>query len=329
MNNKSQKLVSVIIPAYNIEKYISQTIESVIRQTYKNIEIIIVNDGSTDNTPKIIQEYSQKDKRVKVINQSNKGLSAARNSGLKIAKGEYLCIIDADDIMMPEKIESQFIFLEDNPLGDFTYSKVRYFINNTSDIYVRDLSTPNGTTSVYKKLLQSGNFISPNSVFFRRSVFDEFGGFDEKLRSSEDFDYWLYLSKRGVNFLHQDKYLTLCRSRKDSLTADSVTMYSSVINVFEKHIFNSRNKFLAKIMYTQYVKNIFLLYFSILRKPKSKNIDVMGVGSNFLSLSYYLNNIYMFLKKLKFLLTFKKINDKVLKDYLIFIESLKIYEPIS
>lgn len=325
MSSKLQKLVSIIIPAYNVENYVSQTLETIIRQTYHNMEIIIVNDGSTDGTEKIIQEYAKKDNRIIIFNQINKGLSAARNSGLKIAKGEYLCIFDADDIMMPEKIELQFNLLEDNPLGDFVYSKVLYFTTGVDDVYIRDLSTPNGATAVYKTLLRYGNFISPNSVFFKRSVFEKFGGFDENLRSSEDFDYWLHLAQNDVNILHLDKYLTLCRGRKDSLTSDSVTMYSSVISVFEKHIFKSKNKFLSKIMYPQYIKNKLLFYFSIIKRPKSKtkNESVFKNSNRFLSLNYFASNLFIFLRKIKFLLTFKKIDNKKIKDYLIFIESFK------
>jgi len=324
MNNKQQKLVSVIIPAYNIEKYISQTIESVICQTYKNIEIIIVNDGSTDNTDKIIQEYGKKDERIVIYNQLNKGLSAARNSGFKIAKGDYFCLIDGDDIMLPEKIESQIYFLEKNIFADFIYSKVYCFIDGTNNIYIQKMDNAS-SPYVYNKLLSYGNFISPNSVFFKRNIFDKLGGFDENLRSSEDFDYWLYLSKNEVNFLHQDKYLTLCRSRKDSLTSNSIRMYTTVISVFEKNI---GDRFLSKITHIQYLKNKFLLLFSILKKPKiSYSGDSKG-KTNLLSISYYANFLFTLLRRIKFLLTFRVVKDKKIKDYLISIESHKIYGKI-
>lgn len=322
MSNKQKKIVSVIIPAYNTEKYISQNIESVICQTYKNIEIIIVNDGSTDGTEKIIQEYSKKDKRIIIINQLNRGVSSARNSGFKIAKGEYFCIIDADDIMMPEKIESQLNFLEDNISADFTYSKVLYFFDGLYDIYAHNLATVNGV-NVYKKLLKYGNFIYTGTVFFRRNIFDKFGGFDEGLRSAEEFDYWLSLSRRGVNFLHQDKYLTLCRSRKDGLTSDSSTMYTTCITVFEKYINISGNKFSAYIKYPQYFKSKLLLYFLTLKKPKLKNKNVLGGNVSFLSFSYCINNVFVLLRKLKFWMTFKKIRDKKVQEYLRLIESHK------
>ena len=88
--------ISVIIPVYNVEKYLAECLTSVVNQTFKDIEIICVNDGSTDNSPKILKEFAQKDSRIKIINQENQGLSAARNTGLDVATGEYVSFIDSD-----------------------------------------------------------------------------------------------------------------------------------------------------------------------------------------------------------------------------------------
>lgn len=97
MNNEAGILVSVIVPVYNAEKYLNRCLESLINQTLKNIEIICINDGSTDNSLQIIKDYSNKDNRIVVIDQQNQGVSASRNQGMKIAKGEYLAFCDADD----------------------------------------------------------------------------------------------------------------------------------------------------------------------------------------------------------------------------------------
>ena len=307
-----------------MEKYISQTLESVIGQTYKQLEIIAVNDGSKDNTLRLIEEYAKKDPRIVVFSQPNKGLSAARNAGFKVATGEYLCIIDADDVMMPEKIESQFDFLERNPFADFTYSKVRYFSDETKDLYVCDLDTPNGTTKVYKELLRQGNLISPNSVFFRKSVFDTVGGFDETLQSAEDLDYWLFLSGKGITFLHQDKYLTLCRMRKDSMTANSVTMYSNVVAVFEKYIFTGRSRLVSKIIHLQYLKNSILLELAKIRKPKPSISTASGDSLVRTGVGLYVHVIYELIRKTKFRMRFKKMHNSAVHGYLLKIESTKI-----
>lgn len=99
------ELISVIVPIYNVEKYINKCVDSIINQTYKNIEIILVNDGSTDNCYNICNEYEKKDNRIKVIHQENSGLSEARNAGIKIAKGEYLAFVDGDDYILEDMLE--------------------------------------------------------------------------------------------------------------------------------------------------------------------------------------------------------------------------------
>ncbi|HEY0979829.1 MAG TPA: glycosyltransferase [Candidatus Paceibacterota bacterium] len=320
MINNPQQLVSVIISAYNVEKYISQAIESVIAQTYSHIEILIVNDGSTDSTLHIIEGYALKDKRVVVVTQENQGVSAARNTGFKIAQGDYFCIFDADDIMLPTKIEAQLRFSNSNPSADFIYSKAYYFIDGTNDIYRHDLTTANGS-SVHKKLLQYGNFIYTGTVFFKRSVFDIHSGFDEHFRSAEEFDYWLTLSKKGVSFLSHNEYLTLCRSRGSGLTSDSITMYTTLIAVLEKHF--AESSFLSKITSRQYIKAKFLLYVSRIKKSKTAPGEVRTHTSGSASIGYYVNALFGLAKKIKYSMTFKKIHDKKLEDFLIRMESIK------
>lgn len=100
-----EDLISVVVPIYNVEKYLKTCIETIIKQTYKNIEIILVNDGSTDNSLQICNEFKEKEKRIKVINKKNGGLSDARNIGLKKAKGKYICFIDSDDFINEKYIE--------------------------------------------------------------------------------------------------------------------------------------------------------------------------------------------------------------------------------
>ena len=104
--------ISIIIPIYNSEEYLAQTIESVMNQTYKNIEIILVNDGSTDGSKEICEEYAQKDKRIKVINQENSGNAEARNCGMKNASGKYYMFLDSDDLYEPDACENMLNEIE-------------------------------------------------------------------------------------------------------------------------------------------------------------------------------------------------------------------------
>lgn len=137
MNNK---LVSVIVPIYNVEKYLARCIESIIRQTYTNIEIILVNDGSTDNCGEICKHYAHKDKRIKIVEKKNGGLSDARNAGLKIATGEYVIFVDSDD------------YIEEELISD-TYSKI---VENDADICYFN----------YNQVDEQGNLIEKNILNF-------------------------------------------------------------------------------------------------------------------------------------------------------------------
>jgi glycosyltransferase involved in cell wall biosynthesis len=312
METSNSPVVSIIMAAYNAKRYGAQAIQSVLAQTYQHIELIIVNDGSTDDTLEMLESYKANDSRVVVINQANAGVSAARNAGFAHARGEYFCIFDADDLMLPTKIERQMAFAEAHPSADFIYSKVYYFMDGAYDIYRRDLVTVNGS-DVYKTLLSRGNFIYTGTVFFKRSVFDRFGGFDATLRSAEEFDYWLTLSKQGISFMHQDEYLTLCRSRKDGLTSDSVTMYTTARTVLCKHL---RTPF-SKITSRQYIKTALLLFVSKLRKPSAVHSASQGAPTHPSGVRPLVNAAFVGLRRLKFSLTFKKISDKQLRDFLI------------
>lgn len=128
-----KELISVIVPIYNVEKYLRKCVDSIINQTYKNLEIILVDDGSLDNCPKICDEYAKQDIRIKVIHKENGGLSDARNAGMKVARGEYISFIDSDDWIKPEMIEGMYNrMIEDN--SDLVSSGVLWVDENGAEI---------------------------------------------------------------------------------------------------------------------------------------------------------------------------------------------------
>lgn len=318
-NTNSKKLVSVIIAAYNVGAYISRALESVLAQTYTDIEVVIVNDGSTDTTEKILEDYSIRDARIVVVTQTNKGVSAARNAGLAQATGEYLCLFDADDIMLPTRVQAQVEFLNERPGVDFVYSNVWYFMDGTYDIYTHPLATVSGP-GVYKTLLHRGNFIYTSTVCFRRGVFDTYGGFDESLRSAEEFEYWLRLAQHNVVIVYQDRYLILCRSRSNGLTSDTVTMYRTARAVFDAHL-STR---VSKLLSYQYLKITTLLYFSLLKRhtPQPEHVSHSGAQRQ----PNLASKIFALLKNIKFHMTFKKVDNNGLRDFLVRIETSTSYE---
>lgn len=225
------KKVSVIIPCYNVEKYVRQCLDSVLAQTCTTIEIIVVNDGSTDKTGDVLEEYAQKDTRIHVIQKENAGLAAARNTGMQVATGEYMVLLDSDDVMLPTKIAQQLVWMEEHPTHEIIYSDLYHFWDGTSKIY--RLAIAQISPDVYQGLIH-GNFINPNTVCMKRSVYDRIGGFDEALRSAEDWEYWLRAAKSGIVIAYQPEVLTLYRMRSNGLSADRVTMCETALSVLTK-----------------------------------------------------------------------------------------------
>jgi glycosyltransferase involved in cell wall biosynthesis len=229
--------VSVIIPVYNAEKYIKDAIDSVLNQTYKDLEIVVVDDGSTDKTKEIVEIQRRKVVRVHVdieyIYQMNKGPGAARNTGIKAATGEYIAFLDSDDMWMPEKIGKQVVKFKENPdYGLIHTDRIRLEPDGT-------LRTTKGKTlegDVFKELLM-GNFIVCSSVLIKKSCFDDIGLFDEDRNNrAEDYDIWLRIAKNyQIGFIAEP----LIRYRVNFNgynRSDIKAMYDSVENVFLKAV---------------------------------------------------------------------------------------------
>lgn len=182
--------VSVIIPTYNRAWVLNEAIDSVLAQDFRDFELIVVDDGSTDNTGQILDSYHQD---LMVIRQPNRGVSAARNRGIAAASGGLIAFLDSDDLWLPRKLSSQIDFFNSNPDA---------VINQTEEIWIRDGVRVNPKAR-HRKL--SGMIfepslalclVSPSAVMMKRSLFDEVGLFDEDLPACEDYDLWLRISWR-------------------------------------------------------------------------------------------------------------------------------------
>lgn len=186
-----EELVSVIIPAYNRASTITRAIDSVLNQTYKNFEIIIVDDGSLDNTKQLVE--SIKDKRMVYIKHPlNEGGSAARNTGIKVAKGQYIAFLDSDDEWLPEKIEKQLNLFRklDNSFG-VVYTG--FYVINKNEI-IKEF-TPKKRMYVLNDLLMSNCIGTLSSVMVRVDYLNIIRGFDETFKSCQDWDLYIRLSK--------------------------------------------------------------------------------------------------------------------------------------
>jgi glycosyltransferase involved in cell wall biosynthesis len=182
---QSTPLVSAIIPVYNGEKYIAQAIDSVLRQTYPSVECVIVDDGSTDATPRIIGGYGD---RVRSVRKQNGGVASARNAGVGAAKGEYIAFLDADDVWLAEKTDVQMRLFEANPNLGLVYSALQVVDENLNPIDV--IQAPPAASALRNSLLMEVPIMATsNSAIVPARVFHEIGGYDERLSTSADTDF--------------------------------------------------------------------------------------------------------------------------------------------
>jgi teichuronic acid biosynthesis glycosyltransferase TuaG len=192
------KMVSIVMPAYNSEKYIREAITSVIQQTYSDWELIVVDDGSKDNTVEIIEDFSKKDSRVKLHrNEKNLGVSATRNKGISLAVGEWIAFLDSDDMWDQTKLEKQINFAKDKD-ANFLFTGSA-FINEKSESYSGIFNVPEQVS--YKELLKQ-NVISCSSVLIKKHFLDTVKM--EKDEIHEDYGAWLRILKKekfayGIN----------------------------------------------------------------------------------------------------------------------------------
>ncbi len=215
---KKEPLVSIIIPAFNAEKYIKTAINSALRQTYQNIEIIVIDDGSIDKTAEIVKSY--KDPRIIYGYQKDRGQSAARNAGIKIAKGEYIALLDSDDLFLPEKIEKQVDFLETHLDCGVCYCKIYNFFDDRPDKLFYN-PVPNYSGFIFDKLLKH-SVVNPLTAVLRKEILEKYGGFNDDWRRCDEQYLWLKLAFNKVKFCYLDEVLAYYRINKNSLSNQAV-----------------------------------------------------------------------------------------------------------
>jgi glycosyltransferase involved in cell wall biosynthesis len=229
-------LVSIIIPAYNAESFITQTLDSVLTQTYPNFEAIVVDDGSSDRTVEIVEQYAQQDPRIKLICQNHAGVVAARNLAIEHSKGVYLAPLDSDDIWYPEKLEKQVKCLDENPEIGLVYAWSVTIDKQDRIIgryYRQREHIPQG--HVFPTLIFY-NFMENGSVpMFRRICVERLGGYalpieDLRLQGCEDWDLFLRIARAypvGV----VPEYLVGYRQGTGGLSSKHIAMYESYIQM--------------------------------------------------------------------------------------------------
>lgn len=222
-------LVSIITPLYNGERFVAQTIESVLAQTYTEWEMIIINDGSKDNGENVVKKYADKDARIKLYSQPNGGSSSARNNGLRRAQGEYICFLDADDIWEPIFIERQLKFLTEHN-ADIVFASYKR-INTENKEILRPFIVPNQVN--YTDTLKTCSLSCLTTMFKREFCKDIY--FNEQLKSMrDDFAFWLALLKRTMYAWGNPEILASYRIFETSTTANKKKVIIPQFNIYYK-----------------------------------------------------------------------------------------------
>jgi glycosyltransferase involved in cell wall biosynthesis len=227
----NEPLVSVIIPAYKVAPFLAETLESVFAQTFSDFEVILVNDGSpdTDEMEKVIEPYRD---RIVYLRQENRGAGAARNAGLRAARGRYVAFLDGDDIWLPEFLSEMVSFIEGY---DLVYANALLFgASQVAGLTYMDTNPSSGEVTAESLLAERCNIIT-SGVLARKEPIVELGMFDETLRNSQDFDMWVRVAKRpGARLAFLPTVLLKQRHRPGSLASDSIKSVEGELKVMAK-----------------------------------------------------------------------------------------------
>ena len=228
--------VSVIIPSFNCARYVGRAIESVLSQSYRDYEIIVVDDGSTDGTAETVNSYKDK---VRYFYQSNSGVSSARNLALKVSSGAFVAYLDADDLWYPQKLDRQMQYLDAHPDCGLLHSDVSVVDEEDRIVHTRfnaETARPIPQGHCTRDLLQRCH-IQTLTVVERRECIERIGGFDEQLPIAQDYMHWIMIALGGWAFGYIDEPLAKYRWRSGSLMGsrkrlleDYERIYSTLLN---------------------------------------------------------------------------------------------------
>ncbi len=266
--------LTIIVPVYNVEKYIEKCVDSILAQKLKNYEIILINDGSTDNSGNICERYARKYKNIKTIHQINKGLSGARNAGIKKAKGEYLMFIDSDDFINDKISLNEIIDKAKEDVIQFKW--VYYYENKNKYIYFKDTglySTQNFEDLLFEEVKNGTLSISACNKIVRRSlIVDNNIYFDENLVSEDiDWSLKLYLNVKSMKVINEDVYVYRQQrvgSITNTINEKNVFSLFKIIEYWYKYEYLNER---IKEIYLNYLAYEYVILLTIINKKNCRN----------------------------------------------------------
>lgn len=271
------KRISIVVPVYNVEKYLTQCIDSIIKQTYTDYEVVLVNDGSKDSSGKICDEYSKKYDNIKVIHKENGGLSSARNAGIQEATGEYVMFVDSDDYIYKTDCLEKLVEVINSSSGVIDllqYKMVHYFENSDKYIKLKDYNINNelSTTEKLEQMIADGTF-SPSACdkLIKLSVIKDNNVYFEKGLLSEDIKWSLNLFLHINNLAVVNESIYVYRQqRKGSITntvsRKSIESIYSIINYWTNYKFDDSTK---KELYLSYLGYQYTILITLVNKKNS------------------------------------------------------------
>ena len=221
-------LMSVVVPCYNQAHYLGEAIESVLGQTYRPVELIVVDDGATDCTAEVAAAYPE----VRCLHQTNQGLAAARNAGLRAARGEYVTFLDADDRLLPGALQVSAAALDLNPDAAFAVGRHLRIAADGTSLPVRH--RPRVDRDHYVSLVRRCWIAMPATVTYRRAILEAAGAFDTRLRCAEDYDLYLRLARRHPIVDHYAEVAEY-RQHAGTLSRNAARMLEATLAVLEPH----------------------------------------------------------------------------------------------
>jgi len=290
-------LVSVVLPTYNYARFLPESVGSVLSQTYAHYEVIVVDDGSTDNTKDVLNPCMQKIRYIKL--EQNKGLPIARNTGIRSARGEYIAFIDADDIWLPEKLQTDIEYFDKQQNAGMVYSK-QVNIDEHGGVIDADVKKRLPSGNIFIQLFSEQNFVISSSVVVRKNVFETTGLFDEQLVNCQDWDMWLriafYFNVTGIN-----KTLVKYRHNPHSLSKNrnNVLKYQKIIidkmyNNFKDKENGIHEKLYKKRLASHYAKvgRYYLRTGDKNRAHENFGLSLKNAPFNLRTIRYYLGTLF-------------------------------------
>jgi glycosyltransferase involved in cell wall biosynthesis len=281
MDTNSPK-VSVIIPCYNDESYIQEAVQSVLSQTFQDFEIIIVDDGSNVSTKKVLSFF--KNEKIQIITQTNQGLSVARNNGIKIARAEYLLILDGDDTFEKSFLEKAILILDKDETIGAVSSYCNLFINKNQVIHKH-----------YPKGGGIANFLFDNNcvsfALIRKKCWASIGGYDEAMKNGfEDWEFWIAITKKGWSIFTIQEFLFNYRQKQRSMSKQSKANFreSNLKYIYLKHHELYQNKFEETVTFLTDLASR-----NKINEVKCKNSIDYKIGKLFLAPFRFIKNFKM------------------------------------